>query len=225
MGVAMARLPPDERPRERLLALGVDALSARELLACVIRDGRRGANALDIATSLLADAGGLAELARWRPEELARHAGVGPAKAVAIVAALRLGQLAATDEPPVVIRSAADVEAVARPRLAHQRREHVLVLVCDAANRLKHTEVVAVGAIDRAPMQVREILNVVLRHDGKAFAVAHNHPSGDPTPSDADNESASKLRCAARSVGLRFLGDAIVTAASSASGQTPMSVS
>lgn len=202
----MADLPARERPRERLTRLGPEALAERELLALVLGSGRRGESALDVATALLAEFGGLGQLARARPEELRRRGGIGAARAAALVAAFRLGRLAtdAVDEAPV-LRGPDDVAAVALRELAGLRRERVIVLVCDGANRLRHVVTVAEGAIDRSSFPVREILQAVLRHDGKAFAVAHNHPSGDPTPSEADVEATRAIAEAARSVRVRFL--------------------
>lgn len=207
----IAKLPVQERPRERLWERGAEALSERELLALVLRQGRRGESALDLAAALLADYGSLAALAAARPEELAARRGIGPAKAASVIAAFRLGALAAGDrgEQPL-LSTAAAVAAVACPALARLRRERVLVLVCNAANRLMRTVAVSEGAADRSLLPVREILNAVLRHDGRAFALAHNHPSGDPTPSDADQRATDDLAAAARAVGLRFLGHVVV---------------
>lgn len=89
-------------------------------------------------------------------------------------------------------------------------RERAIVLVCDASNHLRRVVPVSVGSIDRAFLPVREILNAVLRHDGRAFAVAHNHPSSDPEPSDSDVTATGELRAAARVVGLRLLGHIVV---------------
>ena len=207
----MVDLPAHERPRERLLRLGPEALAERELLALVLGSGRRGESALDVAAALLAEFGGLGQLARARPEELRRRGGIGAARAAALVAAFRLGRLAAdaVDEAPV-LRGPEDVAAVALRELAGLRRERVIVLVCDGANRLRHVVTVSEGASDRAPFPVREVLQAVLRHDGKAFAVAHNHPSGDPTPSQADVEATRAIEEAARSVRVRFLDHVVV---------------
>ncbi|MEI2815754.1 MAG: JAB domain-containing protein [Microthrixaceae bacterium] len=112
---------------------------------------------------------------------------------------------------PVTLRSAEDVARVAGAELQGIRRERVIVLVADAANRLQRTVVVAEGAIDRSLVPVREILNAVLRHDGRAFAIAHNHPSGDATPSDADRRATADVAAAAHAAGLRFLGHVVVT--------------
>lgn len=211
MTVLIGAMPLHERPRERLIAAGAEALSERELLALVLRNGAQGVSALDLASELLAEYGGLAALAVARPEELAARRGVGPAKAASLAAAFQLSRCAAgrTDEA-VVLRHGEDVAKVASGALAGARRERVLVLVCDAANRLRRTVTVSDGSIDRSLLPVREILNAVLRHDGRAFALAHNHPSGDPEPSEADRLATEKVSAGATTAGLRFLGHVVV---------------
>lgn len=192
---------------------GPGALSDRELIAILLRTGGQGANAVDLAEALIAEFGSLRQLAAARPEELSGRAGVGLAKAAAVVAAFELGRrvAGATDEP-VVLRTAADVGRVGMAELGASRRERLLVLICDSSNRLRHVVTVSEGSIDKALVPVREILNAVLRHDGRAFALAHNHPGGDPTASSADVRATAEVRTAAGVVGLRFLGHAVVTA-------------
>ncbi|MFI6363462.1 RadC family protein [Nocardia sp. NPDC050630] len=211
MSVPIAKLPFDQRPRERLLTLGPHALSDSELLAVLLRQGRRGESALDMAAELIAEHGGIAGLAAARPEELSRRAGVGEAKAAAIIAAFHLATRArSSPENAPRLDAAADVVRVALPLFAGARVERLLVLVCDAQNRLRHKVFVAEGAIDQVAVPVREILNTVLRHDGRAFAVVHNHPSGDPVPSFDDRRATSLLIESARIVGLRFLDHVVI---------------
>jgi DNA repair protein RadC len=211
MAVLMADVPSHERPRERLLARGVEALTDRELVALVLRNGARGVSALDLAAGLIAEYGSLARLASARPEELAQRRGIGPAKAAAILAAFCLAHRSgAAADASLIIRSADDVASVAQRELQGLRRERVLVLVCDGANRLRQSIVVSEGSIDRSMVPVREVLNAVLRHDGRAFALAHNHPSGDASPSDADRRSTRDIAAAAKVAGLRFLGHVVV---------------
>lgn len=206
----MLDIPVHDRPRERLLTRGVHVLSERELVALILRNGRAGESALDLAGSLLTEYGGLCALAAARPEELARRSGIGLAKASALVAAFQIGRLMDGPHDRIKLRGPADIAAVAMKELSGLRRERVLVLVCDASNRLSRVEVVADGSVDRSLLPVREILNVVLRFDGRAFAVAHNHPSGDPTPSEEDRRGAKELLQSARVLGLRFLDHVIV---------------
>lgn len=151
MALLMAAVPLHERPRERLLARGAEVLTERELLALVLRDGTRGLSALDLAAELLAEYGGLSALATARPEELASRKGVGAAKAAALVAAFQLaGRVESPGDEPVVLRSPSDVARAARRDLDGARRERVLVLVCDAANRLRRSVIVSEGSIDRS---------------------------------------------------------------------------
>ena len=211
MPVLMAAVPPHERPRERLLARGSEALTDCELLALVLRNGVRGMSALDLAAELLAEYGSLGEMATARPEELATRSGVGSAKAAALVAAFQLGRRAAGSHmESTTLRGPDDVARVALRELGNARRERVLVLVCDAGNRLRRTVIVSEGSIDRALVPVREILNAVLRHDGRSFAIAHNHPGGDQEPSTADRRATQDVAAAAKVAGLRFLGHVVV---------------
>ncbi len=210
MATILADLPPQERPRERLLQHGPEALSERELLAIILRNGRQGKSALDLATSLLGEYGALSALASARPEELAQRSGIGAAKAAAILAAFRLGRLADGTPETIILRSAADVASYVGPELAGLRRERVVVVVCNNRHRVIRTVVLTEGSIDRSLFPLRDILNAVLRHDGRAFAVAHNHPSGDSTPSEADRRATAELTQAAKVVGLRFLDHVIV---------------
>ena len=210
----MASVPQHDRPRERLLTSGPEGLSERELVAILLRSGTRGASALDVAAGLLAEFGDLGALASARPEELSRRAGIGPAKAVAVVAAFELGRrVGGVGGPPVVLRSVVDVAGVAQRELDGLRRERVIVMVCDSGNRLRRVLTVSDGAVDTSLLPVREVLNAVLRHDGRAFALAHNHPGGDPEPSAADLRTTAHVRDAAGVVGLRFPGHVVVGAA------------
>ncbi|MGW0181859.1 JAB domain-containing protein [Nocardia sp. NPDC003345] len=204
-------LPVSQRPRERLCTLGPQALSDGELLALLLGQGRRGESAVDLAFALLAEFGGVAGLAAARPEELARRPGIGAAKAAAISAAFQLAARArdgAGSLPP--LSRAEDVARAARPLFAGARVERLLVLICDSRNRPRRRVFVAEGAIDEVAVPVREILNTVLRHDGRAFALAHNHPSGDPTPSVDDRRVSTLLAAAAGTVGLRFLDHVVI---------------
>lgn len=202
---------PFDPPTERLARYGVDALAVEELIALVLQSGQRGQNGLETARRLAGDFGSVSRLGRAGPEELTSLSGITPEQAAALVSCFRLARLAANDPVPSTLRSAADVADVATRELASATRERVIVLVCDAANHLRRILPVSVGSIDRAFLPVREILNAVLRHDGRAFAIAHNHPSGDPTPGLEDVEATDRLRAAAHVVGLRFLGHVVVS--------------
>jgi DNA repair protein RadC len=108
------------------------------------------------------------------------------------------------------VDSAAAIAELVAPVLARERREKVVVLVTDAAHRLLGLAPVASGGVDASPLPVREVLQTVLRYDGRAFALAHNHPSGDPTPSTEDHRATDAVRRAADMVGLRFLDHVVI---------------
>lgn len=199
-------------PIDRLTRFGVDALSAEELIALVLHQGHRGQGGLEAARKLAQDFGSISRLASAEPEELAASSGITRNQAAALVSCFRLPRLVAGDLPAPRLASAADVAVVAIREIGDAPRERAIVLVCDAANQLRRVVRISEGSVDHALLPVREVLNAVLRHDGRSFAVAHNHPSGDPTPGAEDVRATRDLRAAARVVGVRFLDHLVVAA-------------
>lgn len=203
--VLIADLPADQRPRERLLRLGHHALTDAEIVAVLLSAGRSGESAVALAHRVLHTVGGVPGLTRTRPDRLTRLAGVGPAKAARLLAALALpARSDPMDETRVLTND--DLAPVLRPLLVGLHHERLVLAVCDRRLRVLHVAPVADGATDGAPLPIRDILGIVLRHDGHAFAIGHNHPSGDPTPSPADQAATRRLSMVAQSVGLQFLG-------------------
>ena len=203
-----------DQPCERLLRLGVGALSDAELVALVAGIEAEGRDDVAVGHELIVEVGGLRGLSTAFPEELTRSPGIGPAGAARLLAAFELAARATAAPTNRVVDSAAAIAELVSPVLARERREKVLVLVADAANRVLRLVPVATGGVDSSPLPVREVLQAVLRYDGRAFALAHNHPSGDPTPSVQDREATEAVGRAADAVGLRFL-DHVVLAGSS----------
>lgn len=211
-GVTIPSLPQHERPRERLMALGAGALSDAELVAIQLGAGGPGASAIAVAQSLLAEWGGVTGLARAAVDELARQRGVGPAKAARLVAAFALADRVAGQPQGRVLSTSADVAAVAAPIIGRERVEHVVLLIADHQQRVSRALTVARGGATGCTMPVREILSLVLRHDGVSFALAHNHPGGTLVPSREDVAVTTRLRSAAVELGLRLLDHVIVAA-------------
>jgi DNA repair protein RadC len=207
---AMTAIPAGQRPRERLLSLGPDSLADAELVAVLLGTGSPQGSALSLAHGLLADYGGPYGLARAEPAGLARRVGMGPAKAARIVAGFGLARRAAAVPPGVVVTSTEDLAAQVRPWLLDARRERVMLVVLDQGLRVRRTFALTEGSADECLLPVREVLTATLVHDGAAFAVAHNHPSGDPTPSRADEEVTGALQRAADAVGLDFLAHLVL---------------
>jgi DNA repair protein RadC len=163
---------------------------------------------------VIVECGGLRGLASAFPEELTRSSGIGPASAARLLAAFELAARATAAPTNRVVDSAAAIAELVAPVLARERREKVVVLVADAANRALRVVPVATGGLDSSPLPVREILQTVLRCDGRAFALAHNHPSGDPTPSTEDQRATDAMRRAADMVGLRYLDHVVIAGTS-----------
>jgi DNA repair protein RadC len=175
-------LPVQERPRERLSRLGPGALSTAELLAIVLRTGGGGESALSLAGRLLADAGGIAGLARVSLSQLVAVKGVGVAKAAQVQSALELGRrlmLAAPEEKPQ-IRSPGDAAALLLPRLGHKEQEHFWILFLDTRNRVLGSESIYKGSLNQSQVRVGEVFREAVRRNCAAIIVAHNHPSGAP---------------------------------------------
>jgi DNA repair protein RadC len=210
----IADLPGVDRPRERLLSRGAEALSDRELLALLLGSGTEGCDAVELAGQLIARHGGLYELSRADAHELATGLpGIGPAKAARVAAAFQLGRRAALvdRESRQRMRGSADLAAVTAPLLTGLRHERVVVVICDSAGMVLRTAVLTEGVVDRSLLPVRDVLAVVLAAGGTAFGVAHNHPTGRVEPSEPDRVATARLAAGAEAVGLKFLDHVVVT--------------
>lgn len=211
MAVSIQELPPESRPRERLLQNGPGVLSDTELLALLLGTGRSGASAIEVAGELLARFGSLREAGLARAQELTLLRSVGPAKAATLLAAFELGRRAAERNTPALrLNAPGDIAAAAVSHVSDPRREEVFVIALSAGNRLRRVERIGVGCDTSCRVEVREILGVVLRLESPAFALVHTHPSGDLTPSAADVSSTAEVRDAAHQMGIRLLDHVIV---------------
>ena len=200
----------DDQPCQRLLRLGAGALSDAELVALVAGIEAQGRDDVALGHELILECGGLRSLATAFPEEVTRSSGIDLTGAVRLIAAFELAARATAALTTRVADSAAAIAELVSPVLSRERREKVVVLVADAANRVLRLVPVATGGLDSSPLPLREVLQAVLRYDGRAFALAHNHPSGDPTPSRHDREATAAVSRAADAVGLRFLEHVVV---------------
>jgi DNA repair protein RadC len=208
----IADLPARERPRERLAAFGTSALADRELLAVLLgTGGSPGVGAHTLAERLLAHFGSVATISHAHPADLASITGVGPAKAAVLASAFELARRGTIVDDPVTIAGSADIVTVTAPMLRGRSRERLVVVACDRRNRVLGCDILSEGSADRSLMPIREAMVAVLRRDGKAFALAHNHPSGSPVPSQNDIDATVEVRQACQSVGLRFIEHVVVT--------------
>lgn len=208
----LADLDPDQRPRERMLRLGADALSDVELVALLLGSGRRGTSALDTARDLLVAHGGLGGLAHAGPSDLLRSPGVGPAKATRVVAALALARRFGTStDRRASVRTPADVARLAAPLLAGPADGRVVVVAGDRAARLLGAVVVPGASAHAEPFAVREVLAETLRRGGVTLALAHRHDPDDPGAHPGDARTAATVAEAAAHCGVRLLDSVVLT--------------
>ncbi len=181
-------LPSGERPRERLAREGAGSLSNAELLAILFRVGVDGENVLELSTRLLARYQGLAGLARASFVELLNEHGLGEAKVSALKAALELGRrlTIASPDDRLQIRSPQDAANLLMSEMSMLEQEHLRVMLLDTRNRVLSTPTIYRGNLNTSVVRVSEIFRDAIRQNAAAIIVAHNHPSGDPTPSPED---------------------------------------
>lgn len=205
-------LPPDQRPRERLLRQGAAALGDAELLAIFLRVGHAGSSALDLAHGLIARCGGLAGVARTPVADLLRLPGLGPAKAAQLAAAVELVRrsLAARMTERRALASPAQAGDYLRVWLGGRAAEVFAALFLDSRHRLIAAEELFQGSIDGASVHPREVVRRALAHNAAALIVAHNHPSGVAEPSAADLAITARLRDALALVDVRLIDHLIV---------------
>ena len=213
----MKELPADDRPREKMLSHGASALSNSELLAILIGSGTKDKSALDIARELTSDAGMLRDLATVHSaSELAKTKGLGPVKAVTILAALELGKRIACANPltRTGITSPEDGAAILMPRLRYETKEHFLVVLLNSKNMVLQVEQISEGSLNSSVVHPREVFAPAVLHHAAAILAAHNHPSGDPTPSKEDRALTSTLVEAGKYMGIPVLDHIIIGDAS-----------
>lgn len=177
-----------DRPRERLAALGPQALSNAELIAILLRVGVTGENAVQVGQRLLNKFGGLRGLHRVPFRELMDQYGLGEAKTSQIKAAIELGRrltLESPEERPA-INSPADAAALVQYEMSALEQEHLRVILLDRRNRVMETVEVYKGSVSSSQIRVGEVFKEAIRKNASALIVTHNHPSGDPTPSPDD---------------------------------------
>lgn len=211
----MSELVDAERPREKMVAGGAVYLSDAELLGIVFGSGCEGVSAVELGRRLLGDHGSLAQVARLEAGELMRTRGIGIAKACALRAVFEMGRRVAQidrGEAPLMTDPAVVARHV-RARVGVPDQEEFHVLLLDSRNRLAHGAMVGRGTLDRANVHPREVFRMAIRHSAARVVVAHNHPSGDPLPSEADIAMTHILARAGETVGVELIDHVIVGSA------------
>ena len=206
-------MPEQDRPREKLARLGASALSDSELIAILLRTGVPGSNAIEVARALLTRFQSLGGLARCSVEEIASIKGVGQAKAVQLAAAFGLGSRLARES---LSKSKIDSPELVYELLGSEMRalnkESLRVVLLDTKYHLMRIEEVSLGSLNESIAHPREIFRPALIYSAFAVIIAHNHPSGDPTPSEADHRLTRRLSEAAQLLQISLLDHVIIGA-------------
>lgn len=211
---SIRRWAKDDRPREKLLLKGSEALSDAELLAILIHHGTREKSALELAREVIRlGKNNLNELGKISIKELMKIKGIGEAKAVSIAAALELGrrrQAGISLEKPAVSTST-DVARYLQTKLKDNRYEVFAVLYLNRANKINHFEIISQGGITGTVADPRVILKKALEEDAVNLILCHNHPSGSLKPSKADEELTFKIKEAAKYFDIKVIDHIIVS--------------
>jgi DNA repair protein RadC len=205
-------LPAAERPRERLALRGPGGLSAAELIAVVWGTGAGGRSAMELAEEALARHASVGALARATDAELAAIPGIGQAKAARLAAAFELGRRSVADWPVGrwTIRSPRDVADRLSVEMSRLEREELRVLSLNAKNVVQRVSTVYVGNVSASLVRVGELFRDAVRLDASGVVLAHNHPSGDPTPSPDDLHLTAEAIAAGRLLDVDVLDHVVI---------------
>lgn len=203
----------EDRPREKLLKSGVQTLSNAELIALLIGSGTREANAVHVARNILASAGNnLQELAKLTTDDLLKIKGIGTARAITLLAALELGKRknSSYNGEAVMIKNSQTAYEVLVPTLGGLQHEEFWIIILNRAHKVIKTEKISQGGLTGTVIDTRMILKHALDKRATSLIIAHNHPSGNRKPSDADVKITRKIKNAAEIMDIQVLDHIIV---------------
>jgi DNA repair protein RadC len=209
-------LPPAERPRERLVQFGADALSLQELLALILRSGIKGKSVIALSQDLITQFGNIKNIADASVAEISKLPGMGLSKATQLKAACELGKRLSNsvDTEQEIIRNAEDVFNLIKSRLNGKKKEHFLTISVNTrnkVNRLLDVEMVSMGSLDSSIVHPREAFREAISAHASSVIFAHNHPSGNPEPSEDNIKLTKRLIEVGEIVGIEVLDHIIVT--------------
>lgn len=202
-------LPKVDRPREKLIAKGAENLKDSELLAILLRIGKAGKNVIEISSQILSKYS-KKRLLQMTYEDLLKISGIDSAKASTLLAAFELSKRAMdvndTNLPTIITPE--DVVAQLTD-LRHNKKEHFVALYLNARNQLAHKETISMGTLNASLVHPREVFEPALKYSAAGIIVAHNHPSGDPKPSEDDLAITKRLAEAGKLMGVDLLDHVI----------------
>jgi len=207
-------LPANERPRERLLKFGVEAMSVQELLAIVLGRGVQGMSVIEMVHELVSKFDTLEKMSRASITELKDTRGMGLAKATQLKAvfelARRLNEENADRKSRPAIKNPEDAVRVVAAVLQGKKREHFMVISLDTRNHFIDTHVISIGSLDSSIVHPREVFNPVIKDHAASVILIHNHPSGNPDPSEEDIKLTRQLVESGRTLGIDVLDHIVV---------------
>ncbi len=205
-------LPQGERPRERLRHYGAKNLSNTELIAILLRTGMQGENVLSLSSRVLAQFDGLSGLGRGTFAELCALKGLSEAKACQLMAGLELGRRLVSLSPAerVTINSPQDVANLVMGEMAALEQEHLRVLLLNTRNEVLSIQDIYVGNVNSSVVRPAEVIRPAVRDNAPSIIVVHNHPSGDPTPSQEDVGITQQLAAAGKLLGVELLDHVVI---------------
>src|SRR3990167_5671387 len=206
-------LPKPERPRERLKRFGPEALSAQELLALIIGRGVPQKSVMTIAQELLVKFGDIKTISEATLEELSQIKGIGFAKAAQIKACFELGKR--QDLEPELkdfdIKDPQSVVKAIRASIKDKAKEHFKLILLNARNKIIGISTVSIGSLNASIVHPREVFKDAIKHNAYSLVLAHNHPSGDPEPSEDDIKMTRQLIDSGKILGIEVIDHIIVT--------------
>ncbi|HLR60349.1 MAG TPA: DNA repair protein RadC [Pseudogracilibacillus sp.] len=210
--VKLKDVPKAERPRERLLQYGSTHLSNKELIALLLGSGTKNESVLDLANRVLMHFEGLKLLKEATIEELTAIKGIGPARGVILLAALELGERLNKYKPTerYVVRSPEDGADYVMEEMRTLDQEHFIALFLNTKNQIIHSQTIFIGTLNSSVVHPREIFREAVRRSSASIIVAHNHPSGDPTPSPEDINVTKRLVKAGKIMGIEVLDHLVI---------------
>ncbi|WP_308634765.1 RadC family protein [Paenibacillus silvisoli] len=205
-------IPAIDRPRERMLAVGAEALSHAELLAILIRTGTKRESAVLLASRLLKECGSLRGLVDMSVAEMTKIRGIGAAKAVQLRAGIELGRRIARSERVElpVIRRPEDAANLVMEELRYLKQEHFVCLFLNTKNQVILKETLSIGTLNATLVHPREVFRAAIKCSSASLICVHNHPSGDPTPSAEDVALTHRLMEAGELVGIDVLDHLVI---------------
>jgi len=200
----------ENRPRERFLKRGPEALSEAELFAILLRTGSKGENVIEMSNRLINEYG-LDKLFECSLKELQEIKGIGPSKAMQILTIAEINKRCNLSKKPIKkITCANDVFDLFHERLKDEKQEHFYLIMLNTKNHIIGEHLVSKGVLDAAILEPREVFRPAIKNAASRIIILHNHPSGDPTPSEEDIDITKRLIEAGKMVNIQLLDHVII---------------